>query len=185
MFKITNLFKKVALSAMVIAAGLAALPLSGVSAAGLSDENTPPTNPAPGNLRLQSRWVHEQLIYQRQGDELERASGFITWIQDLLNEANAKGWDTSAVQAALDAFSSVIPAAQSAHENGAAIIAAHAGFDASGKVTDRATAIQTAQSLNQVLKDTRSAMNGTGQALREAIRAFRQAHRPAPATTTP
>jgi hypothetical protein len=36
-----------------------------------------------------------------------------------------------------------------------------------------------------VLKDTRAAMNGTGQALREAVKAFRNAHRPALAPTTP
>ena len=55
-------------------------------------------------------------------------------------------------------------------------------IDATGKVTDRTTAIATTKSLAQVLKDTRTAMNGTWKALREAVQAFRQAH-PRPATT--
>jgi hypothetical protein len=185
MFKITDLFKKFMLSALALAMGPAVFPLTGVSAANLGDGSTPPANQARGTLRLESIWAHEQLVYQRQGDQLGRVDAVVSWVQDLVDEANARGGDTSAIQAALDAFSSVIPAAQSVHESGATIITNHAGFDVNGKVTDRATAFQTAQSLNQVLKDTRSAMNGTGQALRDAIRAFRQAHRPTLATTTP
>ncbi|MDP2994951.1 MAG: hypothetical protein Q8N46_07500 [Anaerolineales bacterium] len=102
-----------------------------------------------------------------------------------MDKANQKGWDTSTFQAALNAFAAVIPAAQSAHDPGAAIIASHNGFDADGKVTDRAAAFKTVKALSQVLKDTRTAMNGTGQALREAVKAFRDAHRPAQAPATP
>jgi hypothetical protein len=103
-------------------------------------------------------------------------------VQTLIDKASAKGFDTSAIQAALNALSAVIPAVQVAHAPGAAIITSHAGFDATGKVTDRTTAIATAKSLAQVLKDTRTAMNGTWKALHEAVKALRQAH-PKPATT--
>ncbi len=135
----------------------------------------------PDNSRLEKVWAREQAIYQREGNRLANASNFIARVQTLIDKANQKGWDTSSVQAALNALSAVIPAVQAAHDPGAAIIASHAGFDANGKVTDRTTAIATAKSLAQVLKDTRIAMNGTGKALRAAIRAFRDAHpRPTP-----
>ena len=178
MSKRNALFKNFALAALVFAIALAAFPFIGATAAGQNDQ----TNAQPDNSRLENLWVRQQATYQRQSDRLSNASTFISKVQALITKANGKGWDTSAVQAALNALSAVIPAVQVAHAPGAAIIASHAGFDATGKVTDRTTAIATAKSLAQVLKDTRTAMNGTLKALREAVRAFHQAH-PKPATT--
>jgi hypothetical protein len=176
MFKHVSIFKKGALIVLVLAIGLAVLPVTGASAASLNDQ----TNAQPDFTRLERVWMREQVLFNREGTRLANASIFIARVQSLINKASQKGWDTSSVQAALDALNAVIPAAQGAHNRGTAIIASHAGFDASGKVTDHATAIATTKSLAQVLKDTRTAMNGTGKALREAIRAFREAH-PRPA----
>jgi hypothetical protein len=172
MFKITALIKKIVPAVLVLAIALAAFPLTGASAAGLTGQATV----QPDNNRLENVWVREQARYQIQSNRLANASTFISKVQSLIDKAAAKGWDTSAVQAALNALSAVIPAVQAAHDPGAAIIASHAGFDASGNVTDRTTAIATVKSLAQVLKDTRSAMNGTLKALHDAVKAFRQAH---------
>ena len=176
MFTKAALFKKITLVALVLAIGLAALPFGGASAASSNDQATPPATQPLGSVRLEQVWVREQATYQREGNRLANASTFIAKVQALIDKAKEKGWDTSAVQAALNAFVAVIPAAQAAHAPGAAIISSHAGFDVAGKVTDRTTALQTTKSLAQVLKDTRTAMNGTGKALRQAIRAFRDAH---------
>jgi hypothetical protein len=178
MLKMTAFFKKFALAALVLAIALAAFPFAGASAAGLNGQNIT----QPDYSRLENLWARQQATYQRQSDRLSNASTFISRVQALIDKATAKGWDTSGVQAALNALSAVIPAVQAAHDPGAAIIASHAGFDATGKVTDRNTAIATMKSLAQVLKDTRIAMNGTLEALRDAVKAFRQAH-PHPATT--
>lgn len=194
MSKLILFFKKFSLAALVLAIGLAALPAAGAAAAGLQDETTPPANqpangvipvPTRNNGHLEQIWAHAQNAYQRQSDRLAKADGFISKVQSLIDKANQKGWDTAAVQAALNAFSAVIPAAQAAHNPGAAIIASHNGFDANGKVTDRAAAVGTVKALGQVLKETHLAMNGTGQALREAIKAFRDAHQPTQAPATP
>ena len=182
MLKISTLFKKIVPVVLVLAVSLAAFPLAGASAAGLTGQAAV----QPDNTRLENIWVREQARYQIESNRLANASTFISKVQSLLDKATAKGWNVSSIQTALDALSGVIPAVQAAHDPGAAIIASHAGFDASGKVTDRTTAIATAKSLAQVLKDTRTAMNGTLKALRQAVQAFRQAHpRPAakPSTT--
>jgi hypothetical protein len=50
-------------------------------------------------------------------------------------------------------------------------------------VQDREKAVETMKALQQVLKDTRTAMNGTGRALWQAIRQWRQEHRGAMAPT--
>jgi len=180
MLKIIGLFKKFALVALVLAIALAAFPIAGASASGLNG----PVSAQPDNTRLENLWVRQQATYQIQSNRLANASTYIARVQTLIDKANGKGWDTSAVQSALNALSAVIPAVQAAHAPGAAIIASHAGFDASGKVTDRTTAIATVKSLSQVFKDTRTAMNSTWKSLHEAVKAFRQAH-PRPATTTP
>lgn len=185
MKKLASFFKKFVLAIVVLAVGLVALPASGVFAAGLPDETTPPATLPAGNLRLELVWSHAKTVYQRQGYLLSLTDDFIARAQILIDRANNKGWDTTAVQTALDAFNSVIPAAKAAHFPGAAIIASHNGFDAQGRVTDRTAAMVTAKSLVQVLKDTRATMNGTGRALREAIKAFRDAHRPDQSTVTP
>ena len=194
MSKLIPFFKKFALAAQVLAIGLVALPATSATAAGLHDETTPPATlpangvvpvPAQDNARLEQIWARAQTVYQRQSERLAKADEFITRAQSLIDKANQKGWDTSFVQATLNAFTAVIPVAQAAHNPGAAIIASHNGFDADGKVTDRDAAVETVKALSQVLKDTRLAMNGTGHALREAAKAFRDAHRSAQAPATP
>jgi len=183
MFK-TNLYvKKITMIALVLALGLAAIPAASASAAGLSDQTNPPAS-QPDFSRVERAWARAQAVYTREGARLSKADEFIGRAQTLIDKATQKGWDTSAVQAALDALSAVIPAVQAAHDNGSAIIANHDGFDGSGNVTDRSTAIITVKALVQVLKDTRSAMDGTGKALREAVRTFRKAHRPDQGTST-
>ena len=187
MSAIIQFIKKLALAALVLTVGLASLPASSASAACLQDETTPPANqsvygmipvPAQDNARLEQIWARKQLTYLRQGDRLAKSGELLTRAQLLIDRANQKGWNTSAVQAALNAFAAVIPAAQAAHDLGAAIIASHYGFDANGTVTDRAEAVESVKALAQVLKNTRAAMNSTGLALREAVKAFRDAHKP-------
>ncbi len=185
MIKISSLLTKVVLVTVVLALGLAALPLSGVSAAEIKEPVNPPAvQPKPDHPRLERLWQREQALYEREGTLLAKADSFIAKVQTLLDKASQKGWDISAVQAALNAFSSAIPAAQAAHAPGEAIIRTHAGFNANGEVTDPEKAVATVRALAQVLKDTRTAMDGTGKALWQAIRDLRQAHR-TPGTVTP
>ena len=180
-----SFFKKFALVIAVLAVGLAVLPNSGAFAAGSQDVTTPLSNPPVNKVRLQLTWARAQIVYQRQGYLLSKVDGVLTKVQVLIDWANNKGWDTSSVQVALDAYNAVIPAARAAHLAGAAIIASHVGFDSNGKVTNRTAAIDTIKSLVQVLKDTRTAMNGTGQALKEAVRTFREVHQPVQGPVTP
>ncbi len=170
MSRLTSLLSKLVLSVLLVGLVLTVSPIGAASAAGLSDE-TP-----PNNERLEQAWARLQSAYARQGERLEKADELVARVQALIEKANARGWDTSAVQTALDAFVAALPAAQAAHEPGAAIIASHAGFDENGKVTDRAAAVETVRSLAQVLKSVRTAMNGAGEALFQALRALREAH---------
>jgi hypothetical protein len=177
--------RKTILAVLVLAAGLAAIPSSGASAAGFQDQPTPSENWPVNNERLERIWTREQALYQRHTNRLARADEFISRAQSLIDKAAGKGWDTTGIQAALDAFAAAIPAAQAAHDPGQVIISSHAGFDANGAVADRTAAVETARALGQVLKNTRLAMNGTGQVLRVAVGAFRETHRPSQSPSIP
>ena len=174
-----TLFKKTILLALVAALGLAAMPFVSVFAAGANDPTPPP--PSTGQIRterLERVWARQLRIYERMG----RTDKFIERVQKLIDRARANGKDVSAVQAALDAFKAAVKNAQPTYESLKGILNSHQGFDSNGKVTDPEKAKQTVQSIHDKFKEIRDTMNGTGKALREAIRAFRQAN-PRPQST--
>jgi hypothetical protein len=177
--------RKFTLAILILAFGLALIPASSAFAAGSSSGITPPANDTIGNGRLERMWAHAKRVYDREGFLLSLTDGFITRVQNLIDRAKTNGWDVSAVQSALNAFDSVIPAASAAHLPGAAILTGHAGFDSQGKVADRTAAIGSINSLEQVIRDTHAAMNGTGKALKDAVRAFREAHQSDQTTVSP
>jgi len=178
MLILTALFKKVLLAALILGVVLSASPIAGAQAKGPAEDGKPPSGER-SNLRLEQAWARVQAAYQRQGDRLAKVDEVVGKVQTLISKANEKGWDTSAIQAALSAFQAAVSNASAIHANASGIIANHAGFDANGKVTDRAQAVETVKALRQALKDARDAMGGTGKALIEAIKAFIAAHRPA------
>ena len=113
-----------------------------------------------------------------------RTDELIEKVQKLIDRAKANGKDVSAVQAALDAFKVAVKEAQPIYESIKGIVNSHQGFDSNGKVTDPQKAKETVQSMHAKFKEIRDTLNGTGRALREAIRAFRQGNpRPQPVLT--
>ncbi|MFZ5819446.1 MAG: hypothetical protein ACOYYJ_06060 [Chloroflexota bacterium] len=184
--KMTSLFKKTVLLALAAALALAALPMTSASAAGLGETPEPPADQAQvSDERLEQVWARLQQAYERQGQALERAGEMTTRIQSLIDKMTENGKDTAALQAALDAFEQGLAEAQPVYASAGSIISAHAGFDAEGKVTDREQAIATLKDLGGKVKELRQLIGEPGKALREAVKAFRQAHRPADDAATP
>lgn len=171
-----NLFKKTVLFALVAALLAASLPLMGVSAAAESDD-PPPSQGVPPE-RLERLWARQLRLYERIGKGFDHADDFITRIQTLIDKAAANGKDVSAVQAALDAFEEALKKAHPIYESAKGIVNSHQGFSDDGKVTDLEKAKETVQAMGEKLKEIKDAMGGTGKALREAIKAFREANPP-------
>ncbi len=167
------LFKKTILAVLVVVLALAALPVTSAFAADV--------NPPQGEVsteRLESAWVHQLKLYERLGKIFENGDERIAKLQQLLDKAASNGKDVSALQAALDAFKSASNSARPIYESMHGIVNPHAGFDENGKVTDVEQARLTVQAMHEKMQELKSAMNGTGKALREAIKAFRQANKP-------
>ncbi|SRR6266498_5517972 len=179
-------FKKTILStgllrlfALVAALGMASLPLVSAFAAGQNDP-TPPPQTRITNDKLELVWARQLRVYNR----MVRTDEFVAKIQRLIDRAKANGKDVSAVQAALDAFEAQWKEAKPIYESIKGIVNSHQGFDANGKVTDPEKAKETVKEMHAKFKEIRDTLNGTGKALREAIKAFREANpRPQPTVT--
>lgn len=174
-----TLFSKTLLIALVAALAAASLPLVGVSAAGEEDPFPPPGKVS--NVRLERVWARQLRLYERIGDGFERSDAFVERVQKLIDRAGENGKDISAVQAALDAFEAALKDAHPVYESAKGIVNSHQGFDENGKVTDPEKAKETVRAMGEKLKEIKDAMDGTGRALREALKAFREANpRPQP-----
>lgn len=182
MSKIMMWFKKTFLVAIVAVLGLSALPVASAFAQGLNDTATPPAPGQASHPKLEQAWAKEQKVYDRLGTMFSKSDTMITKVQNLIDKAKANGKDVSALQSALDAFSAAEKNAKSIYDSAQSEISSHPGFDSDGKVTDATQASATVKDLGSKLKDIRQAFNGTGKALRQAIREFRQANHP---TQTP
>ena len=178
-----NLFKKTMVLALVAALAVASLPFISVSAAGADDPN-PPQGPVT-NEKLEQVWARQQRAYERLGKGFDRADEFMERVQNLIDRASENGKDVSALQAALDAFEAAIKEARPVYEGGKGIINSHQGFDANGEVTDPEKAKETVQAMHEKLQEIKAAMDGTGKALHEAIKAFREANPRPVKTPTP
>ena len=177
------LFKKTVLIALVAALALAALPFTNVYASGLADPENPLADTTQvSDERLERAWARLQRVYERQGRILERADAMVERIQDLIDRMEENGKDVTALQAALDAFDDALKEAHPIYESAKGIINSHQGFDADGKVTDHEKAIETVKDLGEKLKEVRELVGEPGKALRDAIKAFRDARRPAGAS---
>jgi hypothetical protein len=172
-------FNKSVLLAIVAALMMATLPFVSASAAGQYDPPTPQSGQITDE-RLEKIWAHQLRVYNRIG----HADELIARIQRLIGRAKANGKDVSAVQAALDAFATAVKEAHPVYESMKGIINSHQGFDSDGKVTDPVKAFETVKAMHAKIQEIKIVLNGTGKALREAIKAYRQANpRPQPTAT--
>jgi hypothetical protein len=174
------LFKKTILLVLSAALAVTALPLLTARAAGNNDPTPPPTEQV-SNEKLEQVWARQLHKYERLGKGFDRLDTFTDKAQRLIDKAKENGKDVSAVQAALDAFAAAAKEAEPVYASARGIVESHEGFDDNGKVIDLEKAKETVKSMHDKLKEIKSAMNGTGKALREAIKAFREANpRPQP-----
>ncbi len=169
-----NVFTKIMTAFLVVALALAVIPASSAFAA---DEDPP----AQTNERLEKAWARVLKLYERTGKAFEDTDAHIAKFQGMIDKAAENGKDVSDLQAALDAYAAALTAARPQYEALGTIIAAHAGFDADGKVIDAEQAKATLKEVREQMKAIKESMGETFKALREAIKAFREANKPAEA----
>ena len=177
---IKTFFNKTILLALVVALGLSSLSVFRAGAAGLNN----PALAVQGQItyeRLEKIWARQLTAYHRRG----KTDLFIEQVQKLIDRASANGKDVSGVQAALDAFKEAVKDAKPIYESMNGIVNSHQGFDDNGKVTDPEKARETVQEMREKMQELKATLDGTGKALHEAIRAFREANPRPVRTPTP
>ena len=171
-----NVFKKMIMAVMAAALVFAAFPATSAFAA--DDPTSAPTGEL-SNAKLEKAWARQLKLYRNLGKLFTDSDAKIEKIQTLIDKAAENGKDVSAAQAALDAYAAALNDTQPIYEGMEEIVNSHEGFDASGKVTDAEKAKSTLQEMGAKLKEVKSSMDGTGKALREAMKALRKSGKPA------
>lgn len=174
-------FKKSMLLALMMALAVAVMPFVSASAMGEKDPTPPPTGQIP-NEKLEQAWARQLRAYERIGKGYDHLDSFTARAQNLIDKAAANGKDVSALQSALNAFEAAAKGAHPMYESTNGLVNSHQGFDENGKVTDPEKAKETVQAMHEKLQEIKTAMDGTGKALKLAIKAFREAN-PRPWTT--
>jgi uncharacterized protein YaaR (DUF327 family) len=174
----TMLFKKTILTALIAAIIVAALPLTGVSAAGQTDP-TPPAQGQISNERLEKVWARMNRRYERLGRIFEKSDGLVERVNAMIERLKEAGESTAELEAALAAYEDAVKQAHPIYESCNGIVNSHKGFDADGKVTDAEQAKETIKELGAKFGEIKTAMNGTGKTLIELLKSIREAHKPA------
>jgi hypothetical protein len=173
-----NIIKKIILAALSLACVLATFPMNSAFA---QDENPPKEEVSVE--KLERVWAHQLKTYKRIGRGFENTDTKIAKFQARIDKADANGKDVTALQSAFDAFASALKNAKPTYDSIGVIVSLHQGFDANGKVIDAELAKSTVQGMRTKMHELKSAMGGTGKALREAIKAFRDVNKPSQAPT--
>lgn len=182
--KTKMLFKKTILVALIAALALAALPLTGASAAGQYDPPTPPAaGQGPSNERMENTWQKMLKGYERLGRLSDKSDELFARADKLIAALKAMGADTAELEAALADFEQAVQQAKPIYESCKGIVASHKGFDENGKVTDAAQAIQTLGDLGSKLREIRDSLESKGKILADLLKPIRDAFRPAPTST--
>jgi hypothetical protein len=156
---------------------LAAVPVY----AGPSVEDPPP--PADGaGLRVAAiklAYQRLQSLEARTQKAIDKARTGANRIENLIAQAKERGRDTAALEAALASFRSSMDSAQAKHDQGEAILEAHAGFDDQGEVTDFKAAWDTVKSAGQEFREVGKTIASALRELHLAIRDWREMNREA------
>ena len=171
-------FKKTWLIALVTALSFGSFPLVTALAQGVTDLPTGTPTPSTPTDHLANIWSREMDAYTKIGSFLTQSDVIIQKIQEKINKAKENGRDVTNVQAALDAFAKAIKEAEPLYENAGELIASHPGFDVNGKVLDPYQGVVTVKNLRDTLVEIRQLLIGPRQALRDAIKGFREANNP-------
>ncbi len=167
----------------VVAVGVVAFALPGVVSAQAPQPTTTPPAAAPQanganvDARLEKLYQAELKMLDNQSKIFTRVSNLTATANNLIAQAKANGKDVSALEAGLATFTTQVGDAQKIHDQAAALIQAHVGFDANGKVTDRMAARDTVQNGRDLLRDVRQAVAKAIQNFHKTIRDWRQAQK--------
>ncbi len=131
----------------------------------------------PLEQRLENAYARVQLALDTQAMRLDHAADLSGNVQDWIDLMTGQGFDVTDLVAAKAAFDAGVAESQGYHDEAAAILAAHAGFDDEGSVTDPELAVETLRGAGDSLRYARRTLIDAGIDLRRAVTDWRIAQR--------
>lgn len=159
--------------AAVLALSMAILPSQTV-AASTTVVRTPISQVADQQMALTLQRERNWLM--RQNLHFNQAATIAQKAQDVINKAQQAGLDVAELQSALNTFNSQVATAKTSYDQAASILAAPAGFDANGNVTNAQTAHQNLASARDALQQAHLTLANASLTLRTAYQNWRLAH---------
>jgi len=130
------------------------------------------------------RFMFVEHLYQRelhalegQAMSLEFAGEVSATTEEWMQDLKEQGEDVADLEAALDAFEAGVASAQAFYDTASGLLAAHAGFDDDGQVTDREQAAETVREAGRALRDGHRALRDATVNFRRAVNDWRREHR--------
>ena len=133
--------------------------------------------PAQGGIRLENLLMREQIALNNQQARLNLANNVIVKAEAWIANLQSQGKDTASLQSALDDYRTGVGSAQTHFDAAKSILDAKAGFDANGKVTDRAQALKTVVDAGRELRQFHLTITLATVQFRTAVLAYRRANR--------
>ena len=156
---------------------LIALVAVGMSFGSASAAPAKPTPPNPANTTLTRSYKLEQDRLKVQDVRLNNAVKYAGKIDELIAKLKAKGQDTAPLEQAVAAFRTEITKARAEWQAASTTLAAHAGFDAAGKVTSADQARATLKDAHGHMEQAHTIAHAAYAKLHAAVVAYRKAHR--------
>ena len=134
------------------------------------------TNQITGTVRLEAAFKMVSRAVENYDEHITRANEQVTRINEFITTEKAAGKDTATLETAVAAFSAAIPQAQAKFDSAEAIVAAHDGFDADGKVTDETQAKTTVQNAQTAMREGSEILRKAQADMMKAMRDYRRAN---------
>jgi hypothetical protein len=133
--------------------------------------------PPPNNARLERAYKAEQQSLRAMERRFQQARANAEEVAKLIARFKEHNVDTAPLERALAAFRSRIAEAHGQWEAARDVLAAHAGFDGQGHVTEARQASATVMKAHTQLERARTTIDRAARQLHAAVEAFKRAHR--------
>jgi hypothetical protein len=131
----------------------------------------------PDYSRLKYGLKRLELAVDALQDRIDNFTGAADLTAEFIADEQAKGYDTSELEAALRSFQAKIDEAQALQDTAAQAVEGKAGFDENGEVVDPQQAGETLKATHRAIQDANQTLFPAGQDLRQALRDYRQSKR--------
>ena len=114
---------------------------------------------------------------EAQQDRIDTAGEVAGVAEGFIADEQARGFDTSELEAALATLRRQIEAAQALNDSADRVLADKAGFDGDGQVVDPQQARDTLETAHRSMRDAGETLHRAHQDFRQALRDYRQSKR--------